>query len=262
MESEHIYDIGYKRNMTRKIQQKRDSLGRMMVYVLGRRPDEFGLVPDKEGFVSFKHLLMAFHEEPEWRYVRQTHFREVLMGKDQSHFEWDDKRIRVPDRQWPLHYDADSKPLPKILFLAIRRKAHGHALEKGLRSAPGRYLVLAGDTKMALKMGYRQDRSPVLLEVQVAAAQKEGVMFRHFGLLFLAEELPPTCLSGPPLPKEKEIKPGGGKKKKEQDVPLPLEPGTFFLDADRDPALHRRGKGRKGKGWKEEARRMRRKKRS
>jgi putative RNA 2'-phosphotransferase len=247
--------------MTRKIQQKRDSLGRMMAYVLGRRPDEFGLVPDQEGFVSFKHLLMVFHEEPEWRYVRQTHFREVLMGKDRAHFEWDAKRIRVRDRQWSLNGGKDSIPLPKILFLAVRRKAHGHALEKGLTSAPGRHLVLAADKEMALKMGYRQDQSPVLLEVQVAAAEKEGVMFSPFGLLFLAEELPPICLSGPPLPKEKEITPGSAKKK-EQDVPLPLEPGTFVLDAGRDPALHRRGKGRKGKSWKEEARRMRRKKRS
>ena len=247
--------------MTRKIQQKRDSLGRMMVYVLGRRPDEFGLVPDKEGYISFKHLLMAFHEEPEWRHVRQAHFREVLMGKDRSHFEWDDKRIRALDRQWPLNCDIDSIPLPKILFLAVRRKAHGHALEKGLMSATGRYLVLSGDKGMALKMGYRQDRSPVLLEVQVVAAQKEGVMFSPFGLLFLAKELPPTCLSGPPLPKEKEIMPGSAQKK-DQDVSLPLEPGTFVLDAERDPALHRRRKVRKGKGWKEEARNLRRKKRS
>lgn len=233
----------------------------MMVYVLGRRPDEFGLVPDKAGFVPFKHLLMAFHEEPEWRHVRQAHFREVLLGKDRSLFEWDDKRIRVLDRHWLPDRDVDRIPLPKILFLAVRRKGHAHALEKGLKSSPGRYLVLAGDKEMAMKIGFRQDRSPVLLEVQVTAAQKEGVIFNTFGLLFLATELPPTCLSGPPLPKEKETVPGGAKKK-DQDLSLPLEPGTFVLKTDRDPALHRRGKGRKGKGWKEEARRMRRKKRS
>lgn len=247
--------------MTKRIQQKRDSLSRMMVYVLGRRPDEFGLVPDRAGFVSFKHLLMAFHEEPDWRYVRQAHFREVLLGKDRSLFEWDDKHIRVLDRHWPSDRHMDLIPLPKILFLAIRRKAHGHALEKGLRSPPGKYLVLAGDKGMAMKMGHRKDRNPVLLEVQVTAAQKGGAIFIPFGLLFLATELPPACLSGPPLPKEKETIPGSTKKK-DQAVTVPIEPGTFVLDADRDPALHRRGKGRKGKGWKEEARRMRRKKRS
>ena len=114
---------------------------------------------------------------------------------------------------------------------------------------------------MALRMGYRRDRSPVLFEVHVGAAQKAGVIFNPFGQLFLAKELPPSCLSGPPLPKEKEKARGAQKEKIDQDVPLPFEPGSFKLDADRDPALHRRKKGRKGKGWKEEARKMRRKKR-
>jgi putative RNA 2'-phosphotransferase len=34
----------------------------MLSYVLGRRPDEFGLVPDADGFVRLKDLLKALHE--------------------------------------------------------------------------------------------------------------------------------------------------------------------------------------------------------
>ncbi|MBW2217849.1 MAG: hypothetical protein JRF34_11780, partial [Deltaproteobacteria bacterium] len=38
-------------------------------------------------------------------------------------------------------------------------------------------------------------------------------------------------------------------------------PGTFSLDSSRDPDLLRRAKGKKRKGWKEEARKVRKGKR-
>ena len=43
--------------------------------------------------------------------------------------------------------------------------------------------------------------------------------------------------------------------------PVDFTPGTFPLDAARDPDLRRRAKGKKRRGWKEEARKIRKKKR-
>ena len=40
-------------------------LAKFLNYVLGRRPDEFGLVTDKEGFVKIKDLIKATSEEEE-----------------------------------------------------------------------------------------------------------------------------------------------------------------------------------------------------
>jgi putative RNA 2'-phosphotransferase len=60
---------------------RREDLSRLMIYILGYRPDEFGLVPDPGGYVRYKELLQAIHEEPGWGYVRQSHFNEILMGK-------------------------------------------------------------------------------------------------------------------------------------------------------------------------------------
>ena len=58
-----------------------------MTYILGHNPDEFGLVPDREGFITFKELLWAFHEEPGWSYVRQSSINEVLLSEDRTSFE-------------------------------------------------------------------------------------------------------------------------------------------------------------------------------
>jgi len=41
----------------------------MLTYILAYRPDEFGLVPSEEGFVRYKDLLKALHEEDGWRTV-------------------------------------------------------------------------------------------------------------------------------------------------------------------------------------------------
>ena len=83
-------------------QHEIDKLGRFLVYILGHRPDEFGLLPDPSGYVPYKSLLQAIHEESGWGYVRRSHINEVLLGKDRPLFEALENRIRVLDRRWQL----------------------------------------------------------------------------------------------------------------------------------------------------------------
>ncbi len=232
-----------------------------MLYILGRRPDEFGLVPDERGFVSFKELLWALHEEPGWGYVGEGHVREVLLGKDRLLFEWEEERIRSAERQWALNLDGPAPEVPKLLFAAIRRRAHPRVMEKGLLS-PG-LLVLSPDRDMALRIGRRRDQKPVIIEIMTTAARNQAVVFYAFGDLFLATPIPPSCISGPPVPKEvqeaRELARAG--KEKPQSV-HDFTPGSFVLDLSRDTDRTRRHlKGRKPKGWKEDSRKMRRKRR-
>jgi len=233
-----------------------------MTYVLGHRPFEFGLVPDAGGFVTYKELLQALHEEPGWGYVKEGNIREVLMGDDGSLFEADTGRIRAMDRRWTFE-DSGKPPLPaKILYLAIRRKAHPVVMEKGLRPLEGHSYILSIDKEMAERIGKRRDPQPVLLEIMAEAIQNEGILFRRFGDLFLAHEIPIRFIAGPPVPKsvikarqEKEAK------KQEPAAATQFQPGTFVLDLERDPHLPRRDKGRKKRSWKEAARKDRRTKR-
>ena len=89
-------------SMGRRANQfKVDSLARFLLYVLGRRPDEFGLVPDAGGFVLLKELLQAIHEEPSWRYVRQSHVNEVLCGSYRAEFDAEGDRLSARTRTFP-----------------------------------------------------------------------------------------------------------------------------------------------------------------
>jgi len=233
----------------------------MLTYILAYRPDEFGLVPDKEGFVRYKDLLKALHEEDGWRHVRLSHINEMLMGEDRALFETESDRIRSRKRHWDLE-DHRRIPLPGLLYTPVRKKAHRAAMERGLKSKEGSYVALSADRKMAHRMGRRRDQHPVLLEIPAVAAEKKRVMIFPFGDLFLASEIPAECISGP-LPSkdllEKEEKKAGKKQKPSPEIKT-ATPGSFILDPQRDPDPSRKSKGKKRKGWKEEARKMRRRK--
>ena len=246
----------------RNRQFKVEDLSRLLVYVLGHRPYEFGLVPDRKGIVSYKELLQAIHDEPGWGYVRRSHINEVLLGKDRTLFYSEDRGIRVSAKRWQLDLETPAKTLPKILFAPVRRKAHVVAMEKGLRTTEGKHLVLCQDRDMALRIGKRHDHEPVLLEIRAQVAQREGVLFYTFGDLILSPQLPARFISGPPVSREviearREI---AEKKVQVKEKRPPTPAGTFPMDISRDPDPYRRAKGKKKKGWKEEAKKARRKK--
>jgi putative RNA 2'-phosphotransferase len=231
-----------------------ESLSRFLQYVLGHRPDEFGLIPDSDGFIGYKDLLRAIHEEDGWGHVRQGDIHEVLMGEGRALFDSEEGRIRSVDRRWEIE-GADI--LPKILYVAVRRRAHAHAMEEGLTSERG--VRLSPEAAFAEKIGRRRDPKPVLLEVHTSSAQQKGAAFLRLGELYLSKEIPAGCITGPPVeveevPERKEIK---GKGEKPEKKPAVFMPGSFLLDPNRDPAPHRRQHGKKAKGWKEEARKLR-----
>jgi putative RNA 2'-phosphotransferase len=244
--------------MSKRNRIKADSLASLMSFILGHRPDEFGLVPDAEEHIAFKELLRAIHEEPGWAYVRQSHITEVLVGKGRSLFEWDENRIRALDRRWTLDSENPGIEVPKILYACVRRRAHAHVMEQGLKSDT--LLALTSDRDMAMRIGRRKDPNPVLLEITTEPARQLGIPFYPFGELFLAREVPPRFISGPPVHEDaRETKQS---QKKKGGKPVPALPdflaGTFALDAHRDPDRSRRLKGKKQRGWKEDAREMRR----
>jgi putative RNA 2'-phosphotransferase len=244
----------------RNQQIKVENLSRFLLYILAHRPDEFGLVPDRDGFVKYKELLQAIHEEPGWSYVRQSNINEVLLGKDRPLFQVEHNRISALERKWRLDLGTPVKAPPGVLYIAVRRKAHPVVMEKGLTSHEGRFLVLSSAKNMAMRIGKRRDQKPVLLEVMAGTAEKQKIPFYAFGDLFISPQIPARLISGPPVPKEDLERRHEAAERKDKAPPKQTDftPGTFSLDISRDPDLHRRAKGKKRKGWKEDARKIRR----
>ncbi|MDY6852207.1 MAG: RNA 2'-phosphotransferase [Thermodesulfobacteriota bacterium] len=242
-----------------KFKQQRQALSRFLLYVLGHRPDEFGLVPDEQGFIPLKELLMAVKEEEGWSFVREGHISELLREPDRTGFEVRDKMIRVRPKDSALvSGPPEIVSPPALLYHAARRKAYPAILERGLKPGARPSVPLFTNMELSLRVGRRRDPQPVPLTIHTAKAEARGVIFTRLQeLIYLVESLAPEFLTGPPLPKERPAE----EKKKKTSKSEPPKPGSFLLDPNRDPDLGRRPertKKDKAKDWKRASRKMRR----
>ncbi len=233
-------------------------LAKFLSYVLARRPDEFGLLVDEDGFVPIKTLLQALHEEEGWRHVRMAHLNELMMTLRPAPFELEAKRIRAKDRSQIPHVEPPG-PLPKLLYTAIRRRAHAAVMQKGLRTSGGSQILLSSQRAMAKRLGRRMDNQPVILTVQVANSMDKGASYQQYGRhLYLATEIATGTFSGPAPPKDRP-EPAPTKSDK-----VPAEagtPGSYFPDPasfQNLPNKAAHSKRRKEADWKKERRLQRR----
>jgi putative RNA 2'-phosphotransferase len=209
--------------------QPAKQLAKLIDYILSRRPDEFGLVADPDGFIKIREFLKAVNEEEGLKYVRRSHIDEILITLPNPSFEIDDNLIRARRRELlPKHTYAPDPP--KLLYTCVRKKAYPHVKDKGISPAGYSKIILSSSRNLAERMGKRSDRSAVLLTVQVGLCADNGVVFYQAGeSLFLADFIPPECFSGPPLPKEKTAPVKTDKPDKSQ---RPKPAGSFLIDLD------------------------------
>lgn len=221
-----------------------ERLAKFLDYVLGRRPDEFGLIPDSDGFVKIKDLLKAINEEEGWGWVRQAALNEVTVTLPEPPVEIAGGRIRAADRS-QLPERAPAMEMPTLLYTCVRRKAHPVVVKHGVSPlGGGDSVVLAESEEMAERLGRRIDAAPVKLTVNSDQCVNAGLMVEKYGDgLFLVGELPPHCFSAPPLPKERE----DAKKADAPTAPArPKTPGSFFVDiVDPEEKKHMKREQRK-----------------
>jgi len=130
-------------------QKSPETLAKFLDYVLGRRPDEFGLVPDPDGYVKIKELLKALGEEEGWGHVRRAGIDEVLISVPDPPIEVDDNRIRAADRsRLPVRKAAET--FPKLLYTCVRKKAHPVVVDRGVSPMGEReHVVLTTEPELA-----------------------------------------------------------------------------------------------------------------
>ncbi|MDF1590837.1 MAG: RNA 2'-phosphotransferase [Desulfobacterales bacterium] len=239
-------------------------LSKLLAYMLGRQPDEFGLVPDGDGFIKVKELLQVISEEDGWRYVRRQHLAEILLTVPDPAIEIKTDTIRAKNRT-QLPRPTPAQNLPKLLFTCVRRKAHAVVLEKGVFPMGHSRVVLSSSSDMAVRMGKRKDPMPVLLTVIVPKMLDRGSVFHQLGqTLFLTETVPFDCFTSPPVAKQRpkplkeaivaEIYPHKSAGTFLLDLPGPKPPGPHFRDKQRKKDIawkkdRKNQKKRKDKMW-------------
>lgn len=209
----------------------------MLRYMLGHRPDEFGLVADQDGFVPIKDLLWALHEEEGWTGVREGQLQSLVRAPEDSTFEIEGKNIRLAQDESELPKEAFPEVQPPMqLYFAARNKSYPAIYEYGLKGEARPWVVLCPDREMALRIGRRRDPDPILLIIKAENAARKGVVFtRPLELIFLAEEIRPEFFHNPPISKEKPVQ----FKKKISVKKEPPTPGSFILETSMMPEHQR-----------------------
>ncbi len=205
------------------------SLKKFLRYVLCVRPDEFGLLPDDEGFFSIKELLQALREEPQYFFIRQNDLLQLMHMEMGSQMEMDEKRIRFQGIGSGVRPEPISEP-PELLYQCVRPRAHPVVAVKGLRPSRHPWVVLSTDERLAMRMGRRLCADPVLIKVLARQAARHGVRFWAFGLrLVLSETIDARFLIAPPAepPREKPAQ-------MQRPHKTPDMPGSYLLDPERD----------------------------
>jgi putative RNA 2'-phosphotransferase len=224
---------------------------KLLSYILGRRPFEFGLVLDESGFVPIQILLQAINEEKEWKHIRTAHFHELLLREPEPPVELAGNRIRSVDQNH-LPTPTVSKDIPKLLYVCVRQKAHAHVLEKGILPSAYSQVVLSSDREMALRIGRRNDLKAVLLSVYCDKCIEQGLLFYHVGgTLFTAEHIPPRCFTGPALQCDPKVQAA------DPVAQQPKRPGSFILELPKENSNFAKAKGRKKNiPWKKNRKRL------
>jgi putative RNA 2'-phosphotransferase len=235
-------------------------LSKLMSYMLGHKPAEFGLVPDRDGYLKIKEFLKAVCEEDGLGYIRRSHIHEILISLSDPPIEIKDNYLRATHRDKLPGY-SPAQTLPKLLYTCVRKKAYPFVLDKGIFPMGFDYVILSSTPEMAERMGKRKDRMPILLTVQTGKSLEKGTLFYEAGdTLFLAEAILPGCFTGPPLPKQKEaaILKEVLPEKREQKFP-----GSFILDLkDKNKKASQRKRRSKEGDWTKDPKKLKKQKRT
>lgn len=234
-----------------KLPRQLESLARMLAYMLGHRPDEFGLVLSEDGSIPLKQLQQALIHEPGWGFVRRHHLDQLVSLMQPPAFEVVEERLRCLS-PGPARLRRPGEAPPPLLYLAIPPRVHERVWQEGLKAPAGEELVLARSREMALKLGKRRAPAPILITIQAQAAAKSGLSFSGYGEeLFLAPALPREFLTMPaPPPPEEKPKPA---------KPIePPTPGTFLVEFPQAAPKPQQRRGKKEEpAWKAGARALR-----
>lgn len=236
--------------MSKNNQQK---IGKILEYMLSVSPDEFLLVPDKNGYYSFREVLKALSEKKDlswitkgkifsWLNLEQNSLIEIC-GANLIRYNGNNNR-RLPEK---------TENLPGEIYTAIRRKAWAGVSEKGLKYQD-KQIILFASKENALIKGKRSDPDPVILFVSTKIALLKGVSFEKFTEgIFLADRLEPGMFKGPSVDKTiVKIK-----QKKTDESKSFKPPGTFSVfPEDVFPEYKNSGKD----SWKKNKKKLRRQK--
>ena len=213
-----------------KLSRQADNLEKLIAYIMGVAPWEFGLIENDGGWLPMKDLVAAIHSQDGFRGVTEGRILELhRQPGGASPLEIEGRLVRLKPGRGPVPDPGEAPAAkPKILHLALKPSLWRHAAERGIFPRPGdeegaKEIALFEDKEAALATARRIFPNAVAVSLNAKMADSGGARLTYRGPgLWSAGALKAEWLSGPPTPPKAEGEPS--KQATKPETPLPGAP--------------------------------------
>lgn len=168
-------------------------LSRLVSHALRHQPWLYELELDDEGWVPVAQLVEAIRAQGgEWASVDRRALERMVVTASKVRHEIKGDRIRaIYGHSVPGRIQRRRGVPPPMLFHGTAPESWVTIAEDGLRPMGRQFVHLSADRGTAVAVGRRKSISPVVLMVDVVAAEAAGVVFYEGNeLVWLAESVP------------------------------------------------------------------------
>jgi len=169
----------------------RVKVSKYMSYLLRHNPD--GLIMDEYGYVDFERLVEKVRERFK---VDKDFILEIVEKSDRQRFEISGGKIRaLYGHSIPVRLKLEEDVTKRTLYHGTTPEAASKILREGLKPMGRRWVHLSSTAEVAREVGYRRTRNPVILEIDVEKARRDGFKFyKATDKVYLCREIPPKYI--------------------------------------------------------------------
>jgi len=148
-------------------------VSRYMSYLLRHNPENLKM--DRHGFVRLDELIDKIKERFQ---VDEKFIFEIVDKSDRKRFEIVEDKIRaLYGHTIPVKLEMEEDKTVKAFYHGTTLDAASKILEVGLKPMKRRWVHLSPTMEIAIRVGLRRTKKPVVLEIDAEAARKNGAKF-------------------------------------------------------------------------------------
>ena len=173
------------------------SLSKAMSKALRHQPERLGITLAADGSVAVEELIDALNRRGGWPRTLDEHdIMQVVEHGTKQRFAVEDGRIRARyGHSLPVAVSYERAEPPAVLYHGTSPASLEHILAEGLLPMGRQVVHLSTDVPTAVQVGARHGGRAEVLQVDAAAAARDGIAFyRGNGSTWLADRVPARYL--------------------------------------------------------------------
>jgi len=163
-------------------------VSKYMSYLLRHNPEN--LKTDRHGFVSLKELLEKTRER---FHISDKFIIDIVERSERKRFEIVQSKIRaLYGHTIPVELELEEDRIAKVLYHGTTADAASKILKTGLKAMKRRRVHLSPTIDIAIRIGLRRTKQPVVLEIDTEAVRKDGArIYRATDTVYLCSYVRP-----------------------------------------------------------------------